>query len=465
MKLPAFLARFIASERKQMSAVPSTGGWFGVIRESFAGAFQSVLQVDAPRNILAFSAVFSCVTLIASDIAKLAVRLVVEGSDGICAPAPTASPYWTSLRRPNKYQNWLQFIEQWVISKLLYGNTYVLKVRKDLRGLVTHLHVLDSQRVTPLVTEQGDVYYQISADHLAGIIQTITVPASEIIHDRINCLWHPLVGISPIYACGASATIGNRIQSNSGHFFQNMSRPSGMLTAPGSIDDETAERLKKQFEENYSQGGMGRVAVGGNGLEYKPMMMTAVDAEVIAQLRWSVEDVARAFHMPLYKIGAETGRSSGNLSVEAQAQQYLDDCLQIHIESIESCLDDGLELPTGYHAELDEDGLLRMDKAALFEALGTGVGKAILAPNEARARLGLAPVAGGDSPLAQQQNFSLAALAKRDAKDDPFATNSPASVPSQSNAQPPDTGDAAKKFLEDLKGDVKLFTKELECQI
>jgi phage portal protein BeeE len=28
----------------------------------------------------------------------------------------------------------------------------------------------------------------------------VIVPAREIIHDRFNCLFHPLVGISPLYA-------------------------------------------------------------------------------------------------------------------------------------------------------------------------------------------------------------------------------------------------------------------------
>ena len=47
-----------------------------------------------------------------------------------------------------------------------------------------------------------------------------------------------------------------------------------------------------------------------------------------------------------------------------------------------------------------------------------------MAPNEARAGENLRPVAGGDSPYLQQQNYSLAALAKRDTKADPFANAS-----------------------------------------
>lgn len=45
----------------------------------------------------------------------------------------------------------------------------------------------------------------------------------------------------------------------------------------------------------------------------------------------------------------------------------------------------------------------------------------ILTPNEARKSENLPPVEGGDSLFLQQQNFSLAALAKRDASEDPFA--------------------------------------------
>ncbi|MGK6752506.1 hypothetical protein ACKUV4_000045 [Acinetobacter baumannii] len=45
----------------------------------------------------------------------------------------------------------------------------------------------------------------------------------------------------------------------------------------------------------------------------------------------------------------------------------------------------------------------------------------ILTPaDEGRAKIGMLPVPGGNAIYMQQQNYSLEALAKRDAKDDPF---------------------------------------------
>jgi hypothetical protein len=46
----------------------------------------------------------------------------------------------------------------------------------------------------------------------------------------------------------------------------------------------------------------------------------------------------------------------------------------------------------------------------------------------------LKPVKGGKSPYLQQQNYSLEALAKRDAQDDPFKPATPPAPPPQSAA-------------------------------
>ena len=76
-----------------------------------------------------------------------------------------------------------------------------------------------------------------------------------------------------------------------------------MITAPAKIDDETAKRLKQNWEENFSDGNIGRMAILGNGLSYEAMTIPAQEAQLIEQLKWTVEDVARAFHVPLFKLG------------------------------------------------------------------------------------------------------------------------------------------------------------------
>lgn len=437
------------------TAVHSDRGWFSLIREPWGGAWQGNVKADAPKDILAFSAVFACVTGIASDVAKLALRVVAE-RDGICTPVPGTSPLAAVFKRPNRFQNRIKFVEQWIVAKLLYGNAYALKER-DGRNMVRALYLLHPERVTPLVTVDGAVYYRIASDHLAGLQDSITVPASEVIHDSMVSLWHPLAGVSPIYACAMSSTMGNKIQANSANFFGNASRPSGLLTSEGPMLEADANRLKKHFEENFAGTNMGRIAVGGDGLKFYPFTMPAADAQLIEQLKWTVEDVARCFRYPLYKLGGTVPAGS---TVESLNQGYYSECLQPLIEPMELCLTEGVELPADHYAEFDLDGLLRMDQAALAKTEEILVGAGVKAPNESRRKLNLPPVKGGDSCYLQQQNFSLEALAKRDAQADPFKTTAPAApAPAPEGANDEEAEARAEEQAREL---IAAFTKGLE---
>ncbi|WP_395406295.1 phage portal protein [Pseudoduganella sp. UC29_106] len=448
----------ISIRKAALTPVRANSGWFGIIRESYAGAFQSHVEVDAPRDLLSYSGLYAPVTLIAGDIAKLRLKMTERQASGIWTEVESGSPFLPVLRKPNTYQTRIQFVEFWMLMKILYGNAYILKVR-DNRNMVIEMHVLDSERVLPLVAPNGDVYYQISADFLAGLQQGLTVPASEIIHDRMNCLWHPLVGIAPIYAAALSATQGRKIQNNSAKFFENMSRPSGMLTSPNAIDDETALRLKTGWEENYAGGNLGRLAVAGSGLEYKAFTIPAEQAQLIEQLEWTVKDIARALLVPQFMVGGATPSGS---SVEAETLRYYTQCLQKYLEQAEACLDDGLALLNTYRTEFDTEGLIRMDSVAQIEVLSKATGGGIMAPNEARYRMGLPPVAGGDTPYLQQQNYSLEALAKRDAQTDPFGNQGPAATPGATPTdEPAPADDAAAKQAQEL---IEKISKGLQCQ-
>lgn len=419
---------FSREKAANLSSVAESRGW-ARIYESFTGAWQRNIVVDR-ELVLANHAVFACQTLIASDISKLRVKLVEQNARGIWKEVTNAA-FSPVLRKPNHFQTRNQFWENWVLSKLMAGNTYVLKER-DARQVVVALYILDPRRVIPMVADNGEVYYQLDADLLAGIQTSVLVPASEIIHDRFNCLFHPLVGVSPIFANALAATQGLNAQNNSALLFANGSQPGGILTAPGQIAPEAAARLKANWEASFTGKNSGRVAVLGDGLTYTKMALTAVEGQVIEQMKWTAEVVCSTYHVPPYKVGVGALPSYNN--VQTLNVEYYSECLQTLIEAAETCLDEGLGLDTAKDGgrmlgtEFDVDNLLRMDSVTQMEVLDKGVKAAILSPNEARQKLDYDEVDGGESPLSQQQNFSLAALAKRDALPNPFDTAQPAAT-------------------------------------
>ena len=442
MKLLGFEIRRVHKALPAGLLPPSSrGNWMPVVRDWYAGAWQrnDPIEVD---SVLAYHAVFACVTLISSDIGKLRPKLVQQ-IDGIWSEteSPSFSPV---LRRPNGYQNHIQFKEWWITSKLVRGNSYALKQR-DNRGVVVGLYLLDPCRVKPLVSPSGEVFYELQHDNLSGLEEAVIVPASEIIHDRMNCLYHPLVGLSPIYACGLAAQQGLAIQNNSTEFFGNMSRPSGILTAPGAISDEAAVAIGVAWQANYSGANSGKVAVLGDDLKYQPLSVSAEDAQLIEQLKMTAEIVCSCFHVPPFKIGI--GPLPATASLEVLNGIYYSDCLQSLIECWEATMDEGLGLEGSpkdgrmLGVELDLDQLLRMDSEAMMRTLQAGVGAGVVAPNEARRKIDLAPVKGGQTPYLQQQNYSLGALDERD-RSDPFAK--PASAPTE---PAPDTARAFRSHL------------------
>ena len=394
----------------------SAGGWMPIVREPYTGAWQQNVEITIDTG-LSNPTVFRCVSLISGDISKTPLNLVALDSNGIWTP--TSSPAFSPvLRKPNRYQTFAQLKEQWTISKLLWGNTYVLKDR-DARGVVVALYVLDPAKVTPLVAPDGSVFYQLDTSDLAGIPpEGIAAPASEIIHDRWNCAFHPLVGLSPLYAVGGAAQTANGIQNASAGFFSKGGRPTGMLVAPTEIGVDTASRLKEQWKAL----GAGDTAIVGYGMKYQAIDANAVDSQLTEQRDATVATIAGCFGVPVSMV--DSTKQPPYANSEATQRQYHAQCLQVHMVSLENALDAGLELPTPYGTEFDLDALIWMDTETRSKAAKDAAGT--LTINEIRRKFyGLGPVEGGDSVYQQQQMFSLAALAERDAAA-PFATPAPA---------------------------------------
>jgi HK97 family phage portal protein len=419
------------------SVADNRGGWWPWIREPYVGAWQrgDEWSVD---TVLAHHAVFACITLIASDVGKLRPKLVRLNMETGIWEEIASREFGNVLKRPNHFQNHIQFKENWITSKLTHGNTYVLKERRE--GRVVRLYILDPSRVQVMVGPGGEVFYKLHQDNLSGIDgeSAVMVPASEVIHDRINCLFHPLVGVSPLFASGQAAQLGIHAEANAASFFANGSNPSGILaTAVPVTDEKILERAKQQWESGFTGTNSGRVAVLGASFSYTQLRMSAVDSQMIEHLKWTAEVVCSAFHVPAFKVGV--GQMPTYQNGETLNQIYYSDCLQSHIEAMEVCLDEGLDLMQygTLGVELDLDGLLRMDTATQVKTLTEGILGGLYKPDEARKKMDLVPVPGGDAVYLQQQNFSLAALSKRDSKADPFATSTGTQSPSAPSAPTP----------------------------
>lgn len=407
----------IKRKEKALTAVSSSRGWWPIIKEAFAGAWQKNHE-EKLEDIACYPTLYACISLISQDIAKLPFQLMRQVGN-IWEPdnSPAFAPV---LRKPNYYQTAQQFRESWSLSKLIHGNTYALKVR-DNRGVVTSLFVLDPCRVRPLVSDSGEVFYELWGDGwqnlpplpegIPGRDGNVIVPSTEIIHDRFATFHHQLIGVPPLCAANWPAVKNLKILRNSTEFFGNGSNPGGILTAPAGTSDADAETLKKFWDENFTGENSGKVAVIGADMKFTSFAFKAADSQLVEQMRYSDEQIAQAFKIKPYKVGISappSGWKSDDINVE-----YHDSALSTMIEAMEDLLVDGLRIPMPMRVQLDASPLWRMDQGKQADVANTLVGGKIMTPDEARSRFNLAPTGGGNTLWGQHQDYPLGILAER----------------------------------------------------
>lgn len=418
------------TRQKALDAVGGTwrNAW-RVIAEPFAGAWQRNIE-EKQGDLITYPTLYACIYRISSDIGKLPFSLRQRDKDGVWTEVSNPA-YDPVLRKPNGFQTPAQFREYWLITKLTQGNSYILK-RRDARAVVTELYVLDPEKVLPMVSDSGAVFYQVQTDKLNSLpdgypAENLIIPASEIIHDRCMTIHHPLIGVPPLAAAHWPALKNMKIMRSATEFFANNAQPGGLLTAPAGMSDDDAKDVKKYWETEFTEGKSGKVAIIGADMKFTPFAMKSIDSQMVEQMRYSDEQICQPFGVPPFKVGI--GTIPSGLGVDGVNLMYYNDALQAPIQHMEDLLDDGLKISRPLGIELDTEPLLRMDEAKKAEIATKLVGGMVKTPDEGRRPFNLAPTPGGGTLWGQNQDYPLGMLADRKSWDPAMQPPAPPPAP------------------------------------
>lgn len=417
---------------------PVTRGWRAFnVRDIFPGGFQGAGDPPSERQVregLQVSLVYACIRALITDIAKLPVivRRLQESGVWVLDKHQTLGRL---ARRPNKFQTWFQFMCSWLASRFIAGNAYILKIYQG--PVVAELVVLDPTTVTVLVAnDTGAIFYRVNGDDplatLSRGMDTYVIAAEDMIHDRYLPLGHPLIGTSPLERALSASRVREGVLENSADLYENKGVPPGIMYHP---EGANADDLKRAADNWKTQTREGKVPFVDKSLKFEVLAAKYVDSQAAEIAKLSAEDICAAFGVPGWRVGVGT-RPTEN--PEAVSTAYLTDTLQWQIEDIEEQLDWGLAVPSDVYICFDVGALLRMDRKTRADVHKLEIGSGKLAPNEARLEDDLPPVEGGATPYLQQQNYSLAALAKRDAAAPAPSSGAPAGPPSPGGETPED---------------------------
>ena len=90
-------------------------GWFPVVQEPFAGAWQRNMPLVMGRNPLQNATLYRCISMISADVAKMRLKLIEQV--GRVWQETTAAAFTPVMTKPNRYQTRIQFFETWLISQ------------------------------------------------------------------------------------------------------------------------------------------------------------------------------------------------------------------------------------------------------------------------------------------------------------------------------------------------------------
>jgi HK97 family phage portal protein len=300
-------------------------GWWGNGDRGALGSWQ--MNRNGPQgslDMMAFSAVYACVNTIASDVAKLPMLVNRVDQDNGARELQRGDYYATLFRTPNEYQTHTDFMYGFVQSFLLQGNAYAY-CKRNGRGEISEMHNLNPYKVKPLIdADTGSIFYECAEDYLAGLVPNSVVPERDIIHHRLPLVpGYPLVGVTPIFAAAASSAVGIQILRDSQQFFANSARPSGILQSTINLGDDQKRKAKEEWDIAYRGKEYGKVAILPTGLTWSPITITAQDAQLIEQLRYSVESRARSGCRML-------GDMTSDHRTASVMRNYLQGCLSSH---------------------------------------------------------------------------------------------------------------------------------------
>lgn len=350
----------------------------------------------SPEMALQCSAILACVRVISESVASLPFSLyrrLLGGGKEIAQGMPL---HTILSEQPNGWMTSFEFRELMNTWALLWGAAYA-EIRPGRFGSVTELWPLHPSRMKVERLTNGRLRFLYTEPNQ-------TEPTIYRQDQIFRLPWMTKDGVN-VYVPAAlsrdAIALARATELHSSAFFGNGARPGGILESDQPLKPETIQRLRQSWEEMHAGPEKGsKTAVLPHGIKYRELSTNNESAQLIETRRYQVEDIARAFRVPVYMIGDLT--KSSYSSVEQQGLDFVTFSLVPWLRRWEGAVRrDLIQDDETYFAEFDVRGLMRGDNAGRAQYYRDLWQLGVLSINEIRASEGMNPIEGGDKRFVQ----------------------------------------------------------------
>jgi HK97 family phage portal protein len=348
------------------------------------------------------NAIFSAVSLIGDTISTLPIDAFVN-SDGARLPF-RPKPSWVD--QPDIDIPRQAFYSQVVTSLLLEGNAFI-RVISNRKGEVVNLVTLNPTTVEIVRNGIGRLQFNVTGeDNPLSSDEVIYIP--DVLRPG------QIRGVSRIHALKENFGLALAMEKFAATFFGSGTNLAGVIEFPGNLTQEQADNLRSGFDSRHSGWSRSnRTGVLSGGATFKATQADPQSSSLIESRRMAVEDVARAFNIPVHLLGLPGTTSYA--SVEENNRAWLSTSISPLIQKIEGGISPLMKrYPGGENAyiKFNMDALLRANMQARMAAYSTGLQSGWLTINDVRRWEDLFPV---DNDAANTVRVPLANVTITDA--------------------------------------------------
>jgi len=384
-----FLRAFKTPPRADFEENTQIGMPVGPSIQSYLSDYSTSNITVTPENAMSAPSVYACVKLISQTIARMPWMVLENDYEtGTAEPDKEHSIYGLLNVESNEDQTAHTWRELTVSDLCLYGNSYSF-IQRNAAGEAVSLEHLRPDYMFMQRDQSNQPYYQ----YYSG---SVSEKASDSVKQRmfrpfdiLHCLTATggdgILGMAPIAAMRNLIAQELALEEYVARFFANSARPSGILTMAGTLSAEAAGRLRESWQKQ--QGGVfnsGRIAVLENGLTFNPVSTNMVENQMIDVRKYCRAQIASAFGVPSFKIGATESISYS--SQEQGEAAFISSTLANYASIIEQEVNRKLfKRGSDYYTRINFDDLQRGDRASRYSSYNIGLTTGLLTVNEARA--------------------------------------------------------------------------------
>ena len=362
-------------------------------------ADQAIIDIIALDSNASLVSVSGETALLQSDIFN-AVRIIASDIASADYKADKNSKIEDILnKQANGSTTAFNFLFTLIANTLLNGNGFA-EIERDKNGLVTGLRNVKSNLVTILENEDGtELGYRVIGDN-----ETRDINSKDMIHLKAFTV-DGKKGISPIYSLKPELAMqknGTNLLVNS---FKRGITTNGILKlSKGRLNNESKKEIRESFEEaNSGSQNSGSVMILDEGETFEQLTVDTKVLEMIQNNKYSTQQIAKVFGIPLNRFGMELVNSS-----DVQANDlYVSSTLNAYVNMIVQELDSKLNT----EIEISFATLLGASKEALLlKLIEEKQGEGVLTVNEVRKFYGLSPIKDGDEVFKNSASQTISTL-------------------------------------------------------